>query len=123
MISKHGKLTELKKHPQGWDEYDSALEREYMVELERDAAVKSWTKKHGIKISYKFLGFTRYYLPDFLVEYQDGSKELHETKGLPLLLWVSTKLKGESAEEYCKKQGWKYKRITKGSLAFYGKID
>ena len=60
---------------------------------------------------------------DFLVEYQDGSKELHETKGLPLLLWISTKLKGESAEEYCKKQGWKYKRVTKGSLAFYGKID
>lgn len=123
MISKHGKLTELKKNPQGWDNYDSALEREYMVELERDPSVKNWTKKHGIKIPYKFLGFTRHYLPDFLVEYQDGSKELHETKGLPLLLWTSTKLKGESAEEYCKKQGWKYKKITKGSLAFYEKID
>lgn len=123
MISKHGKLTELKKNPQRWDNYDSALEREYMVELERDPSVKSWTKKHGIKIPYKFLGFTRHYLPDFLVEYQDGSKELHETKGLPLLLWTSTKLKGESAEEFCKKQGWKYKKITKGSLAFYTKVD
>lgn len=123
MVSKHGKLTELRKNSTGWEYYDSALEREYMVELERDPAVRSWTKKHGIKIPYKFLGFTRHYLPDFLVEYQDNSKELHETKGLPLLLWVSTKLKGESAEEYCKKQGWKYKRITKGSLAFYSKID
>lgn len=123
MISKHGKLTELKKSPQGWELYDSALEREYMVELERDPAVKSWTKKHKIKIPYKFFGFTRYYLPDFLIKYQDGSKELHETKGLPLLLWLSTKLKGESAELFCKKQGWKYKKITKGSLAFYSKID
>ena len=123
MISKHGKLTELKKNPQGWDTYDSALEREYMVELERDPAVKQWTKKHDIKIPYKFFGFTRYYWPDFFVEYQDGSKEIHETKGLPLLLWVSTKLKGESAEEYCKNHGWKYKRITKGALAFYSKID
>lgn len=123
MISKHGKLTELKKNPQGWESYDSALEREYIVELERDSAVKSWTKKHGIKIPYKLFGFTHNYLPDFLIEYQDGSKELHETKGLPLLLWVSTKLKSESAEDYCKKQGWKYKRITKGSLAFYTKID
>ena len=123
MISKHGKLTELKKNPQGWDNYDSALEREYMVELERDPSVKSWNKKHGIKIPYKFLGFTRQYLPDFLIVYQDGSKELHETKGLPLLLWTSTKLKGDSAEEFCKKHGWKYKKITKGSLAFYTKLD
>ncbi len=122
MISKHGKLLELKKTPDKSETYDSALEREYMVELERDPAVKIWTKKHGIKIPYKILGFTHNYLPDFLIEYQDGSKELHETKGLPLLFWASTRLKGESAEEYCKKQGWKYKRVTKGSSAFYGKI-
>lgn len=123
MITRHGKLTQLRKNPSAWESYDSALEREYMVELERDPAVKIWTKKHGIKISYKLLGFTHHYLPDFLIEFQDGSKELHETKGLPLLFWVSTKLKSESAEEYCKKQGWKYKKITKGSLAFYNKID
>lgn len=123
MISKRGRLTQLKKNPQGWDKYDSALERQYMVELERDPAVKSWTKNHGIKIPYTLLGFRRSYWPDFLVEYRDGSKELHETKGLPLLFWTSTKLKGESAEVYCKKQGWKYKKITKGAAAFYGKID
>ena len=123
MIARHGRLTQLKKNPSGWESYDSALEREYMVELERDPTIKSWTKKHGIKIPYQFLGITRHYLPDFLVEYRDGSKELHETKGLPLLFWASTKLKGETAEEYCKRQGWKYKRITKGVLAFYSKID
>ena len=123
MISKRGRLTKLKKNPQGWDKYDSALERQYMVELERDPAVKSWTKNHGIKIGYTLLGIRRQYWPDFLVEYQDGSKELHETKGLPLLFWASTKLKGESAEEYCKKKGWKYKKITSGRAAFYGKVD
>src|SRR3989337_4557064 len=121
MIAKHGKLTQLKKNPDGWESYDSALEREYMVELERDPAVKNWTKKHGIKIPYKFFGFTRHYWPDFLVEYHDGSKELHETKGLPLLLWLSTKLKGQSAEEFCRANGLKYKLITKGNQAFYGK--
>lgn len=123
MTSKHGKLTNLEKNSDGFCNYDSVLEREYIVELERDPAVKSWTKNHGIKISYTFLGFTRQYWPDFLIEYNDGNKELHETKGLPLLFWLSTKLKSESAEEYCKKQGWKYKRITKGRQAFYGKID
>ena len=45
---------------------------------------------------------------------QDGSKQLHETKGLPLLFWLSTRLKRESAERYCAAQGWKYKLVTKG---------
>lgn len=122
MISKRGTLTNLKKNPYGKEGYDSALEREYMVELERNPAVKNWTKKHGIKIPYKFFGITRHYFPDFMVEYKDGSKEIHETKGLPLLLWLSTKLKGQTAEAFCKAKGWKYKLITKGNQAFYGKI-
>lgn len=121
MISKRGKLTGLKKTPYE-EKYDSALERSYMVELERDPAVVKWTKKHGIKIPYKFFCFTRYYLPDFLVEYRDGAKEIHETKGLPLLFWFSTRLKGQTAEEFCKRLGWKYKIITKGRCAFYGRI-
>ena len=122
MISKKGVLTNLRKSPYGEEDYDSALEREYMVELERDAAVVKWTKKHNLKIPYKILGFTRHYLPDFLVEYKDGHKEIHETKGLPLLLWLSTKLKGQSAEEFVKQKGWRYKIITKGRQAFYGKF-
>jgi hypothetical protein len=122
MISKKGKLTNLKKSPFGEEEYDSALEREYMVELERDPAVVKWTKKHGIRIPYRFLGFRRHYLPDFLVEYRDGSREIHETKGLPLLLWLSTKLKRQSAEAFCRAQGFRYKQITKGRGAFYGKV-
>lgn len=122
MISKRGTLTNLKKNPDGKANYDSALEREYMVELERDSAVVKWTKGHGIKIPYKILGFTRNYLPDFLVEYKDGHKEVHETKGLPLLLWLSTKLKGEAADEFFKKSGIRYKIITKGSQAFYNKF-
>jgi len=44
MVSKKGTLTNLKKSPYGREDYDSALEREYMVELERDPGVKDWTK-------------------------------------------------------------------------------
>lgn len=122
MVSKKGKLTQLRKSSYGEEDYDSALERDYMVELERDAAVVRWTKRHGIKIRYWLLGIPRNYLPDFLVEYKDGTKEIHETKGLPLLLWVSTKLKGQSAEGWCRERGWKYKLITKGRQAFYSKV-
>ena len=67
MNSIRGTLSGLKKNPEGTAAYDSLLERDYMIELEQDPTVKSWTKKHGIKIPYNFLGlFVRNYLPDFL---------------------------------------------------------
>ena len=109
-----GTLSNLKKSPIGSEAYDSLLERDYMIELEHDPAVMRWTKKHNVVIPYRFLGSSRRYLPDFLVTYRDGSQELHETKGLPLFFWLSTRLKRESAEDYCQRLGWKYKLITKG---------
>ena len=81
--------------------------------------VKSWTNRHGIRIPYQLLFITRHYLPDFLVEFNDGSKEIHETKGLPLLFLLSTKLKRTSAEDYCRKLSWKYKLITRDRVVFY----
>ncbi len=120
MNSIRGTLSGLKKNPEGSTSYDSLLERNYMIELEQDPAVKSWTKKHGIKIPYTFLGvFKRNYLPDFLVEYNDSSKEIHEGKGLPLLFWDSTKAKRAAAQGWCKVHGMRYKVITQGRQIFY----
>ncbi len=119
MRSNRGKLIGLKRSPYGEELYDSDLEKYYMVELEGMPGVKTWTKKHNIKIPYQFLLVKRNYLPDFLVEFNDGSKEIHETKGLPFLFLLSTKLKKLSAEEYCKKLGWKYIFITKDKEVFY----
>ena len=119
MIAHKGKLVGLKRSPYGEEPYDSALEKYYMVELEGMPGVKTWTKRHDIKIPYSFFFVKRNYIPDFLVEFNDGSKELHETKGLPFLFLLSTKLKKTSAEEYCKKMGWKYKFITKDKEVFY----
>ncbi len=119
MISKRGKLIGLRRSPYGEESYDSDLEKYYMVELEGMPGVKSWTKKHGIRIPYQFLFIKKHYVPDFIVEFNDGSKEIHETKGLPFLFLLSTKLKKVSAEEYCKKMGWKYKFITKDKEVFY----
>ncbi len=114
MESKRGVLSGLRKSPRRSETYDSLLERDYMVELDHDPAVREWTKEHGVVIPYRLLGFPHTYHPDFLVTYNDGSQELHETKGLPLLFWLSTRLKRESAEVYCAAKGWKYKLVTKG---------
>jgi hypothetical protein len=112
--SKRGALSGLRKSPHGTETYDSHLERDYMVELEHDAAVREWTKVHDVRIPYTILGIPRRFHPDFLVTYNNGSKQLHETKGLPLMFWLSTKLKRKSAEAYCAEKGWKYKMVTRG---------
>ena len=119
MRAHRGKLVGLKRSPYGEEIYDSDLEKYYMVELEGMPGVKSWTKKHNIKIPYHFLFVERNYLPDFFVEFNDGSKEIHETKGFPFLFLLSTELKKQSAEEYCKSLGWKYVFITKDKEVFY----
>ena len=114
MNSKRGTLSGLSKSPLGVEPYDSLLERDYMVELEHDPTVRAWTKAHDIEINYRLFGVRHRYLPDFLVTYNNGSQELHETKGLPFMFWLSTKLKRQSAEQYCAQLGWKYKMITTG---------
>ena len=119
MRSNRGKLLGLKRSPYGEEIYDSDLEKYYMVELEGMPGVKTWTKRHNIKIPYRFFFIKRNYIPDFLIELNDGSKEIHETKGLPFLFLLSTKLKKLSAEQYCKTLGWKYKLITKDKEIFY----
>lgn len=119
MLSKHGRLTGLKRNPRGESNYDSLLERNYMVELERVGGVVSWTKDHGIRIPYRMLGLiSRTYLPDFLVTFADGSKELHETKGAGFLAWMETHAKRRAADAWCKERGMIYRFIenSRGAL-------
>lgn len=112
MQSKRGTLSNLLKTPGGAAKYDSHLERDYMIELDHDPRVAQWTREHGIRIPYRFWGIPRHYLPDFLVTFKNSSQELHETKGLPLLFWNSTKAKRRAAEAYSAERGWKYVIIT-----------
>ena len=73
--ARRGKLEGLKLNPRGESEYDSLLERDYMLEIDSMSGVKEWTKDHGIKIPYKILGLLPHtYHPDFLITFLDGSK-------------------------------------------------
>lgn len=119
MFSKRGVLRGLKKNPRGESSYDSLLERDYMLELEQTGGIASWTKDHGIRILYKLLGFIpRNYLPDFHVEFADGSKELHETKGAGFLFWAETHAKRRAANAWCRARGMRYRFIenSRGAL-------
>jgi hypothetical protein len=114
-----GILSGLKKNFRGASSYDSLLERNYMLELESMSGIMEWTKDHGIKIPYKIFGLLPHkYLPDFLVTFIDGSKELHETKGAGFLAWASTHAKREAADKWCKERGMVYRFIenSRGAL-------
>ncbi len=119
MLSKRGVLKGLRRNPRGESSYDSLLERNYMLELEHIGGVVSWTKDHGIRIPYRVLGFIpRTYWPDFLVTFEDGSKELHETKGAGFLAWLETHAKRRAADDWCKQRGMIYRFIenSRGAL-------
>lgn len=123
MMSQRGSLSELKKTEHGTEDFDSILERNYMLELEHIAGVKTWTKRHGIKIPYTFLGIHKNYLPDFLVTYQDGSQEIHETKGAGFLSWLTTHAKRNAGDSWCKKKGMKYIFIENSRGAMFANND
>jgi hypothetical protein len=60
------------------EHHQSSYELFRMKELDNDDTVNYWTKKHHICIS---LGPNRHYLPDFLIEYVDGTTTIEEVKG------------------------------------------
>src|SRR3989338_8949127 len=122
--SKRGILKGLKRTPKGEAAYDSFLERDYMLELENIGGVIAWTKDHGIRINYNIFGIiSRHYLPDFLVTYADGSKEIHETKGAGFLAWVSTHAKRHAGDAWCRQHGMVYRFIENSKGALFAKND
>lgn len=104
----------VKKSPYNLEYYDSYWELEFMKELESDEKINKWTKNHGIRIPYFDLD-NKYksYIPDFLIEYLDGTIELVEMKGKHLLDNPNTKRKMEFAKKWCKSRDIKYRIYSK----------
>lgn len=60
------------------EHYQSSWELIRMQELDADEAVLTWTKKHKICLK---LEKKKWYIPDFLIEFEQGIKILEEVKG------------------------------------------
>ncbi len=83
-----------------------------MRELEKDINVKKWTKNHGIIIPYwDEAGKLRGFKPDFLIEKNDGSKEIIEIKGRHLLTQFKRKM--DAAHEWCKVRKMNFRVVSK----------
>ncbi len=108
-FSKRGNFESPTKSPYNFEKYDSDLERQMMKNLERDPEVERWMKRHSISIAWIDQHNRKCkYLPDFLVQYRDGSKAIIEVKNPVLIESDAVQRKRAAAELWCKKRGMKY---------------
>jgi len=104
----------LKRGTRESEFYDSAWERDYMLLLDTDETVKRWERCRSLKIPYKKVnGEPGQYNPDFIVERNDGQKEIHEVKGNHLLDGADTQRKLAAGAEFCRERGMVFKIITR----------
>jgi hypothetical protein len=64
----------------------------------------------------------RHYIPDFLVTFRDGHKEMWEIKPRQFVNSTASKAKSASAEEWCSQNGVVYQILTKDDLVQKGII-
>ena len=109
MISIRGSYDNPEKSPWNFENYHSNLERRMMRHLEHDPHVVKWMKRHGITIPWiDGQRHQRRYLPDFLVEYEDGGKAVIEVKDPSRIDSNDVQRKRKAAEMWCRLRQMKY---------------
>lgn len=94
--------------------YDSKWELERFKQL--DALNADWTKRHGIRISYRLDEMVRHYVPDILIK-SDNPPKLEEIKAKHLLKYDrETKAKIKAARKWCAKRGYDFVVLTEDDL-------
>jgi hypothetical protein len=61
--------------------YSSSYELEAMKLFDKTEYINKWTNKHGIRIKYYYNNLNRHYVPDFLVDFENGKSYIIEMKG------------------------------------------
>jgi len=114
-ISNHSTFQDPTKSPWNFEKAQSSLELQMMLRLERDPHVVKWMKRHGITIPWiDGQKHQRRYVPDFLVEYEDGRKVIIEVKDPSRLDSDDVKRKRKAAEIWCKQRNMEYIIATIG---------
>jgi hypothetical protein len=115
-MSARGVLGDLKRCTRKSEPYDSTWERDYMMQLDADVTVKRWERCRSLRIPYvKADGTKAKYNPDFILERNDGSKEIHEVKGGHLLGSADTEAKLKAGAEFCRRRRMVFRVISRES--------
>ena len=102
--------------------YKSGWELAVMQFLDANPIVTSW-EYESFRISYIHNNHKRWYVPDFLVTFQDGHRELWEVKPKEFIETEKNKLKTEVARMWCQEnQVDKYELLTGDVLRQQGII-
>lgn len=102
----------------GQCKYRSGWELKYIEHLDASPDVKSFMYE-GVSIEYVSnvrSGKVRRYIPDFLVEYVDGSKRLVEIKPSKRLVQATIQKKLRAARAWCETHGVTLEVITEFEL-------
>lgn len=101
--------------------YRSSWELRAIERLERDPTVTSF-KFEPVRIPYFYqaqndeISRQRHYVPDFLIDYTDGSRLLVEVKPDCHVSAAINVAKAAAARELCEEMGWQFKFWTKEDL-------
>jgi hypothetical protein len=95
--------------------YRSGLELEFYVVLEKMPEVLKY-KPEPFQIEYFFEGFTHNYIPDILVEYVNGKRELWEIKPKHQINLPKNQAKWSYANNYCKNRNIEFIVYTENGL-------
>lgn len=95
-----------------WFYSDSLLERFRMEQLDNDTTITSWTKRHGIKVAYKYKGVTKYCVPDFLINYEKNIV-IEEVKGRVTELEL---IKKQAISDFCNENKYDFCFLTQKEL-------
>ena len=106
-----GQIKSLKRND--FVDFESSLERDYIHILEFDENVRYYYEQ-PLKIEFN----DRYYIPDFFVEYWDGSKEVIEIKYNIDLIDNASKYvaKFKAAEEFCNSNNLTFRILTETDI-------
>jgi hypothetical protein len=120
--------------------YRSSWEWKFMNFCDKDPRILKWASE-AIKIPYKdpFTGRNTVYVPDFFIQYADRngvmqvelievkpqSQTLFEKAGKNRnnqLQWAKNQVKWRAAQNWCSRQGIKFRVLTENDLFVNGRI-
>lgn len=85
--------------------YRSGWELAMMKHLDADVLVETW-EFETVRIQYSYNDHKRWYVPDFIVNYVDGTRWMFEIKPKEFVDTEKNRLKENAAIRHCEEQGF-----------------
>lgn len=100
--------------------FKSSWEEAIMKHLDACPEVERWDYE-SVRIPYTYDNHKRWYVPDFIVTFNDGTRDMYEVKPEHLLQTERVQRTTAAGEAYCRENGFRqYLIVTKQILTDWG---